>query len=187
MLELITIIVILALDQVSKHLVALHLSPVGSSVLIIDGLLRLTNVHNTGAAWGMLEGYRWLFIPMTLIVAAALVFLMIRFRSKLTVFSRITLALLFAGAIGNFIDRLWLSYVRDFLDISPLFSFPVFNVADSALSIGCVFLLIDALFLKNKSLFERVSFQKPGPVAKSKREEVDEKQSVADSSDKPHA
>lgn len=160
MLELIIIIVILALDQISKYLIQLYLSPVGSSLPVIGGFLQLTNVHNTGAAWGMLEGFRWLFIPMTLIVAAVLVYVIIRFRKKLTLFSRITLALLFAGAVGNFIDRVGLCYVRDFLDITPWFSFPVFNVADSALSVGCVFLVIDALFLKEKSLFERVSFKK---------------------------
>jgi len=164
LLELIIIIVILALDQISKYLIQLYLSPVGSSLPVIGGFLQLTNVHNTGAAWGMLEGFRWLFIPMTLIVAAVLVYVIIRFHKKLTLFSRITLALLFAGAVGNFIDRVALSYVRDFLDITPWFSFPVFNVADSALSVGCVFLVIDALFLKEKSLFERVSFKKESPA-----------------------
>lgn len=168
MLELIIIIVILALDQLTKYLIQINLSPVGTSMPVIDGFLQLTNVHNTGAAWGMLEGFRWLFIPMTLIVAGLLVYIIVRFNKKLTLFSRITLALLFAGAVGNFIDRVALSYVRDFVDITPWFSFPVFNVADSALSVGCVFLVIDALFLKDKSLFERVSFQKE----KSKKEET---------------
>ena len=160
MLELIIIIVILALDQLTKYLIQVNLSPVGTSTPVIDGFLQLTNVHNTGAAWGMLEGFRWLFIPMTLIVAGLLIYIIVRFNKKLTVFSRITLALLFAGAVGNFIDRAALSYVRDFIDITPWFSFPVFNVADSALSVGCVCLVVDALFLKDKSLFERVSFQK---------------------------
>ena len=59
MLELIIIVVLLALDQISKYLVQLYLSPVGSSAPVINGLLQLTNVHNTGAAWGMLEGFRW--------------------------------------------------------------------------------------------------------------------------------
>ena len=180
MLELIIIVVLLLLDQVSKHLVQLYLSPVGSSVSVIDGLLRLTNVHNTGAAWGMLAGFRWLFIPLTLIVAGALVFVIIRFHKKLSVFSRITLALLFSGAVGNFIDRVLLSYVRDFVDITPLFSFPVFNVADSALSIGCVLLVIDALFLKEKSMFERVTFQKEAPAGKKPAE-------AAESGDSKHS
>jgi len=160
-LELIIIVFLLALDQITKYLIQLKLSTVGASVPLIDGFVQLTNVHNTGAAWGMLSGYRWLFIPMTLIVAGLLIFAIIRFRKKFCVFSRITLALLFAGAVGNFIDRLLLGYVRDFIDITPWFSFPVFNIADSALSIGCVFLVIDALFLKDKSLFDAITFQKP--------------------------
>ncbi|MPN45810.1 Lipoprotein signal peptidase [bioreactor metagenome] len=145
----------------SKYLIHVNLSPVGTSLPLIDGFVQFTNVHNTGAAWGMLSGFRWLFIPMTLIVAGILLLIVIRFHKKLCVFSRVTLALLFSGAIGNFIDRLLLGYVRDFIDITPWFSFPVFNVADSALSIGCVFLVIDALFLKDQSLFDRVSLQLP--------------------------
>ncbi|MDD4312399.1 MAG: signal peptidase II [Eubacteriales bacterium] len=192
MLECIIIIAILALDQITKHLIQLSLSPVGSSMPVINGFLQLTNVHNTGAAWGMLEGFRWLFIPMTLIVAAVLIYVIIRFRKKLTLFSRITLALLFAGAVGNFIDRVALSYVRDFIDITPWFQFPVFNVADSALSVGCVLLLIDALFLKERSLFERVSFKNENPDPQ-KKEEIDVKNKAGDGSaadqpaDKPHA
>ena len=182
MLELIIIVVLLALDQISKYLVQLYLSPVGSSAPVINGLLQLTNVHNTGAAWGMLEGFRWLFIPLTLIVAGALVFVIIRFHKKLSVFSRITLALLFAGAVGNFVDRALLSYVRDFVDITPLFSFPVFNIADSALSIGCVMLVIDALFLKEKSMFERVSFKKEISAAKNSAD-----QAKSGNSDNPNA
>ena len=160
LLELIIIVCLLALDQITKYLISLNLSPVGTSAPLIDGFVQFTNVHNTGAAWGMLEGFRWLFIPMTLIVAGLLLFVLFRFYKKLCVFSRITLALLFAGAVGNFVDRLLLGYVRDFVDITPWFSFPVFNVADSALSVGCVFLVIDALFLKDKSVFDRVTFQK---------------------------
>ena len=166
MLELIIIVILLAADQISKYLVQLYLSPVGTSVPVVDGLVQLTNVHNTGAAWGMLDGFRWLFIPLTLIVAGLLIIVMIRFRKNLTVFSRITLALLFSGAVGNFVDRVLLSYVRDFVDITPLFNFPVFNVADSALSVGCVMLVIDALFLKDKSMFERVTFKKEKTSAK---------------------
>lgn len=179
MLELIIIVILLAADQISKYLVQLYLSPVGTSVPVVDGLVQLTNVHNTGAAWGMLDGFRWLFIPLTLIVAGLLIIVMIRFRKNLTVFSRITLALLFSGAIGNFVDRVLLSYVRDFVDITPLFNFPVFNVADSALSVGCVMLVIDALFLKDKSMFERVTFKKEKTSAKPMEESDSSKKSDA--------
>ncbi len=156
MLELILIAAILVLDQVSKYLIQIYLSPVGASLPLIDGVFELANVHNVGAAWGMMQGFRWLFIPLTIVVAAALVYLMIRYRTKLSIFSRITLALLFAGSVGNLIDRIAFSYVRDFFYFS-LINFPVFNIADSSLTIGCIFLVIDALFLKQKSMFERIS------------------------------
>ena len=184
MLELIIIVCLLVLDQITKYLIQLNLSQIGASVPLIDGLVQFTNVHNTGAAWGMMSGYRWLFIPMTLIVAGLLLFVIIRFRKKFCVFSRVTLALLFAGAVGNFIDRLLLGYVRDFIDITPWFSFPVFNVADSALSIGCVFLVIDALFLKDKSLFDTITFQKPKPSLDASASKTDQPEKMP--SDEPH-
>ncbi len=162
MLELILIVTILALDQITKHIAELRLSPVGTTVPLIPGVFHFTSTHNTGAAWGMLPGFRWLFLPMTLIVCALLVYIMIRHRKRLSVFSRVILALLFAGAVGNAIDRAALSYVRDFLDFR-LINFPIFNVADSSLSIGCVLLIFDALFCKRRSLFETVlAEKKPG-------------------------
>lgn len=167
MLELILILALLAIDQISKYLIQLYLSPMGTTLPVIPGLFQLTNVHNSGAAWGIMAGFRWLFIPLTFLVAFVLIFILIRFRKKITAFSRITLVLLFSGAIGNLIDRILLSYVRDFLDFTPLIDFPVFNVADSCLTIGCIFLIIDALFLKEKSLFERVSFSKKAQEAPS--------------------
>jgi signal peptidase II len=159
LLEIAIVIIILVVDQISKYLVQLYLSPVGTSLPLIDGVFHLTNAHNTGAAWGMLPGFRWMFIPLTIIVCGIIVFILIRYHKKLCVFSRITLALLFAGAVGNLIDRVALSYVRDMFDFC-LINFPVFNVADSSLTVGCAFLVIDALFLKERSIFERVTFQK---------------------------
>jgi len=163
LLEFILIAAILSLDQIAKHLSDLYLSPVGTTIPLIPGVFHLTSTHNTGAAWGMLPGFRWLFLPMTLIVCALLIYAMIRYHRRLSVFSRIVLALLFAGAVGNFIDRIALAYVRDFFDFR-LINFPVFNVADSSLSIGCALLVLDALFLKKRSLFE-VVFAEPKKLA----------------------
>ncbi|HWP21927.1 MAG TPA: signal peptidase II [Candidatus Cryosericum sp.] len=170
MLELIIIVLILALDQVSKYLIQIYLSPVGTSLPLIDGVFHLTNAHNTGAAWGMMQGFRWVFIPVTLIVGGLILYLLFKNRKNLTIFSRITLSLLFAGAVGNLIDRAILGYVRDFFDFC-LINFPVFNVADSSLSVGCVLLVIDALFLKDRSLFERISFKKSSAPDKPAKKE----------------
>jgi signal peptidase II len=142
LLEIILIAAILIADQITKYLVQLSLSPVGTSLPLIDGVFHLTNVHNTGAAWGMMQGFRWLFIPMTLIVCGIIVFILVKYHKRVTVFSRLTLSLLFAGAVGNLIDRVLFGYVRDFFDFC-LINFPVFNVADSAMTIGCALLIIE--------------------------------------------
>ena len=147
---------ILVLDQVSKAVSERVLTPLGTSRPLIPGVFQFTSVHNTGAAWGMLSGFRWAFLVLTAVIAVAIVYVLIRWHGKLSVLSRITLSLLLAGAVGNAIDRAALGYVRDMLDFC-LIHFPVFNVADSSLTIGCILLCIDALLVKKNSLFDVIS------------------------------
>lgn len=153
MLEIILIVAILAVDQITKYLAETLLSPLGTSVPLIDGVFHFTSTHNTGAAWGLLPGKKWFFLILTLFVVIFLIFYLYRGRKRMTLLSRITLSLLLAGALGNAIDRAIFSYVRDFFDFC-LINFPVFNIADSALTIGCILLIIDVLFMKEKSMFE---------------------------------
>ena len=156
LLEGILIVAIIALDQVSKALSEHFLTPLGTSFPLIPGVFHLTSVHNTGAAWGMLSGFRWMFLILTVVIVAVILTVLIRYHGKLSVLSRITLSLLLAGAVGNAIDRAALGYVRDMLDFC-LIHFPVFNVADSSLTIGCVLLCIDALLVRKNSLFDVLS------------------------------
>ena len=164
MLELILVAAVLIVDQVVKYYTDLLLTPLGTSYPVIPGVFQFTSAHNTGAAWGMLPGRRWLFLVMTLLVCAGLIVFLILGRKKMTLLNRVTLSLLLGGALGNAIDRLLLSYVRDTFDFC-LINFPVFNVADSALTCGCILLVIDVLFMKEKSLFEIKLRDKPaGPT-----------------------
>ena len=151
MLEVIVIAVILAADQLVKLWSEATLSPLGTSLPLIPGVFQLTSAHNTGAAWGMLPGGKWFFLGMTLVVCVLLVVLLVRYRKRMTVLGRVILSLLLAGALGNAIDRIALSYVRDMFDF-VLIHFPIFNVADSALSVGCCLLIFDAFFMKDRSL-----------------------------------
>ncbi|MEG1525113.1 MAG: signal peptidase II [Clostridia bacterium] len=153
MLEILIVVVVLTIDQVVKYLSELYLSPLGTSLQVIPGVFQLTSAHNTGAAWGMLPGGKWLFLGLTLIVCVLIALFVIRYRKKMTILSRVTLSLLLAGALGNAIDRLVLSYVRDMFYFS-LINFPIFNVADSALTVGCILLIADVLFMKERSVFE---------------------------------
>lgn len=147
MLEIILAVFVLGLDQLTKWLAATRLI---TAYPIIPGVFELDYVQNRGAAWGLLQGGRVFFIVITVIICAALIYLMIKERKCMQLLSRIALTLIAAGAIGNLIDRAILGYVRDMLSF-VLINFPVFNVADSSLVIGAILLIIDVFFTKNSA------------------------------------
>ena len=126
---------VLLLDQLSKWGVQASMQ-IDESIHVIPGFFRITYLHNTGAAWSMLEGKMVFFY---LISIAFLICMLIFYRStdssdRLT---RIGVVLMMAGTLGNFIDRLAFQYVRDFLDFIILgYDFPVFNVADIFICAG---------------------------------------------------
>lgn len=115
--------------------------------VIIKGALELTYVENRGAAWGMLQGARIGFIVLTVLFLCVSVVFYIKGRKELSTFSCVILALIFAGALGNLIDRILYGYVRDMIYFS-LINFPVFNIADSSIVIGAGLLIIQTLFCK---------------------------------------
>lgn len=139
------IVIIIALDQLTKYMIVKSLE-IGDSVKVIKNLLYITSHRNEGAAWGILQGKMWLFYIVTIVV---LVILIMFFKSEgygkpLIQFG---LSLLIAGSIGNFIDRLFRSEVVDFIDTYIFgYNFPIFNVADAALTIGVFVLIIVILF-----------------------------------------
>jgi signal peptidase II len=108
----------------------------GQSLPLIDGLLYVTYVLNKGAAFSILQGHRWLFLVITPVVLAVML-LFARVVPKSDRLLRIALSLFCGGALGNFIDRLRLGAVTDFIDFR---FFPVFNVADSCIVIGVALL-----------------------------------------------
>jgi len=127
---------ILFLDQFTKLLAVRNLQ-LNQSAPLIKGVLHLTLIHNRGAAFGILRNQVPLFISVS-ILAVISVFLALRNNQyKKYSFYSVSLAFILAGALGNLIDRLRLGYVVDFLDLRI---WPVFNVADSAITIGAVLL-----------------------------------------------
>lgn len=130
----------LALDQISKYIVAAQIA-LGEQIEVIPGFFSLTYVRNTGAAWSLFAGNDMLFFYLATAVALVVLFLFYRHSGREDFGTRMGLALMMSGALGNLIDRVCFHYVRDFLDFNLLgYDFPVFNIADSALCIG-VFLL----------------------------------------------
>jgi signal peptidase II len=125
---------VIFLDQLSKFLVSSGLD-LNRSFPLIKGIFHLTLVHNYGAAFGILKNQTLFFIVIAIIISGFIVF-KLRSNKKPFLFN-LSLCLLLAGAIGNLIDRFFYGYVIDFLDFRV---WPVFNIADSAVTIGAVIL-----------------------------------------------
>lgn len=145
MIFIITLI-ILSLDQLTKFLV-IHKLSLHQSIPVIKGVFYITLVHNRGAAFGILKNQVPLFI-FTSIFTIILIYKNLKenTKNKLSLYS-FSLSLVLAGALGNLIDRLFLGYVIDFLDFRI---WPVFNIADSVITIGAILLGWSLLKSKGK-------------------------------------
>jgi signal peptidase II len=146
-------LLVIVLDQVTKTLVLQHFK-FGDSTPVTS-YFNLVRVHNTGAAFSFLadaSGWqRWFFVGLGLVAAVFIVW-MLRQHGRQTLFA-FALVMILGGALGNVIDRLLHGYVVDFLQfhwdfLEPLFHggyFPSFNVADSAITLGAICLIVDEL------------------------------------------
>ncbi len=140
----------LLLDQGSKLAVVLLMSP-GESILVLSDFLRLTFVRNSGAAFGLFSGNRITFLMMTFVAVAALLFVLFRSSRRGASLSPY-LVLVVAGAIGNMVDRFRVGDVVDFVDIGwKNVRWPVFNVADIALTAGVILFLYHTLLKRHPS------------------------------------
>ena len=140
-------LVIVGLDQLTKALVVANI-PLGEAVKALPGVFHLTHLHNTGAAFSMLEGGRWFF---ALICAAGLIAVAILIKKKVieAPFELWCLAAIFGGGIGNLVDRIRLGYVVDMFEVEFM-NFAVFNVADIFITCGAVALFVYVLFFDKK-------------------------------------
>ena len=139
---------VVLLDQLTKQIV-LHTLEVGQSVDLIPGVFRFTHVKNPGAAFGILQDNRWIFIVMSFVAVAAITFYFVKVRPK-NPWMYVPLAMIAGGGIGNMIDRLFYGetfgngLVVDFLDFC---AFPdlwhwIFNVADAFVVVGAGILFV---------------------------------------------
>ena len=149
------ILILTALDQLTKHLAVFYLKG-KESVSIIKNVFELTYVENRGAAFGILQNHREFFLILTAValIAMAWVYWKIPAKKKYTPLSVILLVLM-AGAIGNMIDRGLQGYVVDFFYFK-LIDFPVFNVADIYVTVSCFVAVILLLFAYKETDFEEI-------------------------------
>lgn len=133
------------IDQWTKYLVTLYFSK-GNKLVIIENIFEIFYLENRGAAFGILQGQQQLFFIITIIVLLLLFFYLLKIPFKKRYYPLfIVLVLIFSGATGNFIERITKGYVVDFLYFKPI-NFPLFNVADSYITISCFLLLYLILF-----------------------------------------
>lgn len=149
LLWILIIIGVITLDQVSKLLAVAFLKG-GDSFVIINKVLRFTYVENRGAAFGMLDDKRWIFMLLSIIGISAMAVFLFKFAKGEKLLS-MALAFVIGGGIGNMIDRIVLGFVVDFIDF---YAFPgvwmwVFNIADSFVCVGAglimLYIVLDTL------------------------------------------
>lgn len=144
---------VIALDQVSKWWVLGPLAlPTRGQVPVLPPILNLTLVHNAGVSFGLLRAdadlARWALVAFSTVVALALA---VWARTAARAWTATALGLVIGGALGNVVDRVRLGWVTDFIDVSGTRVFPwVFNVADSAITVGVILLLAESLFAPKK-------------------------------------
>ena len=155
-------VLVIAADQISKIFVAGNVplaNTSSDSTPLIKGIFDLTFTHNNGGAWGLLGGYTWLLLALTLLVMTICVTMLVKngFKSKLLFWS---VMLILSGGIGNMIDRIFRGgVVIDFIQFHFWKTFPVFNIADIAVCIGSglliLYFIID-IYKDNKAQKQRV-------------------------------
>ncbi len=133
-------VLILIIDQVSKTLIETFVK-LNDSVQVIKDFFYITVVHNTGGAWSIFSNHSYLFIIASVIAIILLIKFMFGFKNNLR--NNIAFAFLFGGIFSNLADRIFLGYVRDFLDFKLFgYNYPIFNIADITIVVGVILLIV---------------------------------------------
>ena len=143
--------VAVALDQITKAMTVASI-PLHTRIPFFDGVFHFTYVQNTGAAFSSFLGQQWLFALIFAVFTVLLIYEMKKNTMGFKPFERWCLVAIWAGGLGNMIDRVRLGYVVDMIEVEFI-RFPVFNVADCFITCGCV-LLIAHLVLFNKEFWK---------------------------------
>lgn len=143
-LYILAIVVLISADQFSKFLIVKNLS-VNNSVSLINNFFSITYVKNYGAGFSIMQNQTLFLTVISIIAIMLLSYLLYKTKNK-EISNRISFLLIISGAFGNLFDRIRFGYVIDFFDFNIFgYDFPVFNVADSFITIGALILIFDCL------------------------------------------
>ena len=137
-IAIVIILILTICDQLLKSWVASSIV-LGGSKQLIPGIIELTNLRNSGAAWSIFEGQQTFFTIITIVAIIVIGYFIWQYRKNIPML--IGLSLIMAGTIGNFIDRLRQGSVVDMFE-TTFINFPIFNIADMCLTIGVIWLII---------------------------------------------
>ena len=137
-----------AADQLTKLWVVQNIA-LYEQIPVLPGLFSLTYIQNRGAAWGSFQGMIWLFALIFLVFTGLVVWEFSKKRMPFTGFDRWCIAAVWAGGLGNMIDRIRLGFVVDMIQ-TDFISFPIFNVADCFITCGCIALIIHLVFFNKE-------------------------------------
>lgn len=156
LISVIAAAILIFIDQLSKQLVVENLSG-GREFVIIKGVFKLVSHRNTGAVWGIMSDKTSLLAVITVIILAGVIYFYIKlpFDNKRLRILKIICVFVFAGAVGNLIDRVKLKYVVDFLYFE-LIDFPVFNIADCYITVSMILILILFIFYYKEEDFDLI-------------------------------
>ena len=167
MTVILIVIAVIVLDFFTKLLVNLNMS-LYDSVSVIPGVLNFTYIRNDGAAWGILDDKRWIFLALSVVAIILITVILLKYKRS-NIMMRVPLALILGGGIGNMIDRvlyteellngtqklfgegykLFNGVVIDFIE-AAFIDFPIFNIADCAVCIGTALLFVYVIFIDGK-------------------------------------
>lgn len=144
MVTILMMILVIGLDHLTKYM-AISLKE--GDIIIFDKFLKLTYLENRGAAFGIFENKKIILMIITLLIIGFVIVYIFKNYKSLVSFEKVIYGLLLGGALGNLIDRIFRGYVIDFISVRLPFNydFPVFNVADIAVVVSCILLVIFSL------------------------------------------
>ena len=148
MIYIFLFLILLIIDQYSKFIVHGTLN-VGDTIPIIDNFFNLTYVQNRGVAFGLFQGKIDIVSILALIAIGLILFYFCKNFKKISFLERIAYTMIFAGTVGNMIDRLFRNFVIDMLDFRGIWSF-IFNFADVWINIGVILIIIEHVFFNRK-------------------------------------
>ena len=138
--KIIILFIVLLIDQITKYMICMN----DSFITVIDNFFYIDYTSNTGAAFSILSGHSIMLIVLTIIVCVMIYHIMYSYKENKL--NNLAFGILFGGILGNFLDRIFVGYVRDFISFKfGNYYFPTFNIADIAIVIGVILLIISTI------------------------------------------